>query len=172
MKRSTVILLVEISAVYFAVLIVFRGFLPGEVNVPYYFLVVPLLVVVIALAVDLSGRATNPSDTMKRTSPPRKLGRGIETLTKQIKTGATSSEQYYETILLNRLRDVIAEKVSLETGREIERTKETLTNKLEGPSLLHDRELYTLLYRGAPPTGPRRLADLDRTVNLIEAWKP
>jgi len=172
LKRSTVILLAEISAVYFAVLVVFRGFLPGDANVPYYFLVVPLLVVVVALAVDLTGRATNPSDTMKRTSPPRKLGRGIETLTKQIKVGETSSKQYYETILLNRLRDVMVEKVSLETGMEIDRTKEILMNKLQGPSLLHDRVLYTLLYSGAPPTGPRRLADLDKTVKLIEAWKP
>src|SRR5881296_570595 len=92
----------------------------------------------VALAVDLTGRATNPSDKMKRISPPRKLGRGIETLTKQIKVGETSSKQYYETILLNRLRDVMVEKVSLETGMEIDRTKEILMNKLQGPSLLHD----------------------------------
>ena len=172
MKRSTIILLIEASALYFAVLIVFRGFLPGSFNVPIYFLVPPFLVVVIALAVDLSGRATKPSKTMRKTRPPRKLGRGIERLTKQIDVGTSASGAYYETVLLSRLRDLLIEKISLETGMDRERTRETLKNKFLGPALLHDRELYALLYSGALPAGPRRLVDLEQTVKLIEAWKP
>lgn len=172
MKQSTTILLVEVSALYFAVLIVSRGFLPGNFNIPIYFLVLPFLVVVVALAIDLTGRVTMPSETREKTRVPRKLGRGIERLTKQVEVGTSASRGYYETVLMSRLREVLVEKVALETGMDKERTRETLKNKLLGPSLLRDHELYALLYIRAPPAGPGRLADLERTVKLIEAWKP
>ena len=172
MKRSTIILLVEVSALYFALLIVSRGFLPGSFNIPIYFLVLPFLVVVVILAIDLTGRVTVPTETRKKTRAPRKIGRGIERLTKQVEVGTSASGGYYETVLTSRLRDALVEKVALETEMDKDRTRETLKNKLLGPSLLRDPELYALLYSGSPPSGPGRLTDLERTVKLIEAWKP
>ena len=141
-------------------------------NVPVYFLILPFLVIVLALAIDLSGRVTTPSETIRRSAPPRKLGRGIERLTRQVEVGTSASKGYYETVLGSKLREILIEKVALETGMDRERTRDVLKNKLLGPSLLHDKELYALLYSGTPAPGPGRLAALERTVKLIEAWKP
>jgi len=172
LKRSTIILLGEVSVLYFAVLIFARGFLPETLVVPTYFLILPFVVIVLALAIDLTGRVTTPSETVRNRPPPRKLGRGIERLTRQVEVGTSASKGYYETVLLSRLREILVEKVALESGMDRERTREVLKNKLLGPSVLRDRELYVLLYSGAPAPGPGRFADLERTVKLIEAWKP
>ncbi len=172
MKRSTIILLGEISAVYFAVLILARGFLPESATVPIYFLVLPFVVIVLALAVDLAGRATTPTDTVRKAPPPRRLGRGIERLAKQVEVGTSASKGYYETVLRSRLRKILVEKVALETGMENDRAREVLKSGLLGPGLLRDPELYALLYSAAPAPGQERIAYLERTVKLIEAWKP
>ncbi len=172
MKRSTIILLGEISAIYFAVLVLARGFLPENANIPIYFLVLPFVVIVLTLAVDLAGRVTTPTETVKKPPAPRKLGRGIERLTKQVEVGASASKGYYETVLRSRLREILVEKVALETGTENDRAREVLKNKSFGPRLLRNTELYALLYSGAPAPGPERIANLERTVKLIEAWKP
>jgi len=172
LKRSTVILLGEISAIYFAVLIIARGFLSETAKVPIYFLVLPLVIIVLALGVDLAGRVTTPSETVRRAPPPRKLGRGIERLTKQLEVGASASTGYYDTVLRSRLREILVEKVALETGVERSRASQVLKNRSLGPRLLQNPELYLLLYSGAAAPGPGRIANLERTVKLIEAWKP
>jgi hypothetical protein len=172
LKRSTIILLGEVSVLYFAILTIARGLFPANLNVPIYFLILPFAVIVLALAIDLSGRVTTPIETVRKRRPPRKLGRGIERLTRQVEVGISASKEYYETVLRSRLREILVEKVALESGMDRERTREVLKNKLLGPSALHDGELYLLLYSGTPAPRTDRLADLERTVKLIEAWKP
>ena len=172
MKRTTIILLGEVSALYFALLILARGFLPESSSVPIYFLVLPFVVIVLALAVDLTGRVTTPSETTNRKPLPRKLGRGIERLTKQVEVGTSASKGYYETVLRSRLREILVEKVALETGMDKNRAREVLKNRLLGQGILRNPELYALLYSGAPPPGPGRIKNLERTVKLIEGWKP
>ncbi len=168
MKRSTIILLSEFSILYFAILVFARGILP----IPVYSLILPFVVIVLALAIDLTGRVTTPTRTVRRMPLPRKLGRGIERLTRQVEVGTSASKGYYETVLQSRLREILVEKVALETGMDKDRAREVLKNRLLGPSILRDAELYALLYSGAPAPGRGRLADLERTVKLIEAWKP
>ncbi len=153
-------------------LVLARGFLTESSDVHIYFLVFPFVVIVLALAVDLAGRVTTPTETARKAPPPRKLGRGIERLTKQVEVGISASKGYYETVLRTRLREILVEKVALETGMENDAAKEVLKNRSLGPRLLRDPELYALLYSGAPAPGPERIANLERTVKLIEAWKP
>ena len=172
MKRSTVQLIVTVSALYFAVLFLARSLLPGDFKIPLYFLAAPLLLVVLVLASDLSGRATVPTKPGLRRSPRRKLGWDVEQLTRQIDVGVGASSHYYDTVLLARLREILLEKVSLETGMEKNLIQEMLKNKTLGPGLLGDGELYTLLYSGAPARGPERVKTLERLVGLVEAWKP
>ncbi len=172
MKRSTIRLLVLLSALYFAVLFLARGFVPSSIPFPLYFLVAPLLMVVLFLVSDLSARATVPSDTPMKPKSERKLAWDVQRLTRQIEVGSRASGEYYNSVLLERLRGVLVEKVCLETGMERERVKNVLKNKILGPALLRDRELYRLLYTGAPVPGPGRTRLLEEALAGIEAWKP
>jgi len=164
-------LVVVVSAVYFGMLLTSQTLLPREFNVPLYLLVVPLLMVVLVLVRELSGSATVPAETMERGSKRKRLGWKVQQLTRQIEVGGRASGEYYDTVLLARLREILVEKVSLETGMEMARVKETLRNKVLGPSMLRERELYTILYSPAAGPGPERVRDLARAVGLIEAWK-
>jgi len=172
LKRSSVILLVEISAVYFLVLVVARSFLPNTSDVPLYFLALPMVLVVLGLVVDLSGRTTKATITELKRQPRRKVGREVGRLTRQVEVGTLASPEYYQKVILGRLRDVLVERVSLETGIEKEKARDILINGYLGPEFLHDSELYRLLYSGTATAGLRRIADLEKALALIEAWKP
>ena len=172
MKQSTTRLLAVLSAIYFLVLFLVRGFVPSAGSLPLYLLAAPLLVVVLTLVSDLAGRATVPSGALARPKIGRKLGWDVQRLTRQIEVGSRASGEYYNTVLLGRLREVLVEKVCLETGIERERVKYVLKNKILGPALLRNTELYRLLYTGVPVPGPGRVRLLEEALAGIEAWKP
>jgi hypothetical protein len=71
-----------------------------------------------------------------------------------------------------QMRDILVEKVSLETGIDEKQVKGALANKNLGPGLLKNVELYRLLYSGTPPPGSERVRLLEKAVSMIEAWKP
>ena len=172
MKRSTVELVLVVSALYFALLFIFRGLLPAESSLPAYLLALPLLLVVLVLAGDLSGRASVPTEPKLRVVEGRRLDRRVKQLTQQIEVGARSSKSYYETVVLTKLRDLLVEKVSLETGMERSLVQEILKDQTRGPVLLGSMELYRLLYSGAPAPGPGRVKLLERIAGMVEEWKP
>ncbi len=124
------------------------------------------------MVTDLAGRATVPSDVLVKPRAGRKLGWDVQRLTRQIEVGSHASGEYYNLVLLERLRGVLVEKVCLETGMERERVKDVLKNKILGPAMLRNRELYRLLYTGAPVPGPGRVKLLEEAMAGIEAWKP
>ncbi len=171
MKRSTVELVAIVSSSYFAIIILSQSLIPREFNAPLYFLLAPLFLVVLILAKDLASRATLPSETPRRTRTGRRLGWKVQQLARQIEVGVTASGEYYEAVLLGRMREVLVEKVCLETGMEKERVRETLANKVLGPGLLRDRELYKVLYGHAPARGPERVNALEKAARLVENWR-
>jgi len=73
--------------------------------------------------------------------------------------------------VLDRLREALVEKVSLETGMDKKDVKRILTNRQEAGTILRDPELLRLLYTEAPKKGNERLTMLRETVDHIEAWK-
>jgi hypothetical protein len=81
------------------------------------------------------------------------------------------SHAYFESILLNRLRDILVEKISLETGIEKEKVRRQLADRVMGPALVRDRPLYRLLYSSTPPVGATRVKMLREAIDGIEAWK-
>jgi len=128
--------------------------------------------VVLLLLNDLTARATLPSERKPRGVAQRRLARRVHQLTQQIEVGAKSSRSYYDTVMMARMREILVEKVSLETGIEENQVKVTLSNKNLGTALLKNIELYRLLYSGTPPPGPERVKLLEKAANMIEAWKP
>jgi len=95
----------------------------------------------------------------------------VQFLSRQIEVAAGASQAYFETILLNRLRDVMIERVSLETGMEKEIVKRELADGRLGPALVRDPVLYSLLYDSRPLKGSARIEMLRETTVRIEAWK-
>jgi hypothetical protein len=172
LKRSTVKLVATASGLYFALFLIVRSLLPPSVSLPLYFLAAPLIMVVLVLVNDLSARATLPSELKPRGRGQKRLARQVQQLAQQIEVGARSSRSYYETVVIARMRDILVEKVSLETGIDEKEVKSTLANENLGPGLLNNVELYRLLYSGTPSPGPERVRLLEKAVNMIDAWKP
>lgn len=160
-----------ISGIYVLLLFFFRSLVPETLSPTVSLLALPLIILALAVAVDLSDRATRPARTKVRGVPKRLRARDVQFLTRQIEVAAKASPGYFDTILRVRLRDLLTEKVSLETGMERESVKRVLADRNIGPRLLRDSELYKLLYY-SPPRGPEaRLQLLREIINRIEGWK-
>lgn len=171
MKRSTLKLLAVAGLVYIGFLIFIRGFLSPEFTAPIPFLVIPLVLLVLILINDLASRAMVPSKIPAPKPSGKFLGREVESLTRQVEVAFRASPDYFETVLLNRLRESLVEKVSLETGMAKDRVREVLVDGRLGPNLLGDQLLHRLLYSTPLPNGQTRLKMLRETIALIEAWK-
>ena len=171
MKRRTVKLLALASAVYVLLLVLLRSIVPEALTSTVTLLALPLVLLALILAVDLSDRATIPSGTMTREDPRRLRARDVLYLTRQVEVAAKASSAYFENILRGRLRDLLVEKVSLETGIQSESVKHALADHDLGPQLLKDLEFYKLLYYPPPREARARLQMLQEIVNRIESWK-
>ena len=171
MKRSTISLIIIGAGLYFAVVFFVRGYLPSDYSPPAYFLVAPLAALVLVLVADLASRATVPSQSPVKKAQRRLLSREVQFLTDQIETSTRASPEYYDKILRGRLRGILTDKVSLETGIDRERTKNILENPALGPGLLRDRQLYDLLYSRTSTRGHNRVKMIEETVARVEAWR-
>lgn len=171
MKRTSLKLVALASGMYYATLVAALSFSPGNFNPPLFLLAGPLLVLVFVLVSDLSYWATRPTEAYAKNPPIRKLAREVHEVAKQVEVASKASPEYFERVLLARLRSILVEKVSLETGIERERVSEVLSNAALGPGLLKDDQLYMLLYRPPPGRGPARVRMLEDAVERIEAWK-
>jgi hypothetical protein len=159
------------SGVYVLFLVFLRGFIPETTTPPITLLALPLIMLALILVSDLSFRATAPSKTPVQTRLRRLQARDVQYLSRQVEVASKGSQAYFESILLSRLRDILVEKVSLETGIEKENVKHELADRVKGPGLVGNGPLYALLYSSTPPKGAMRVRMLREAINAIEAWK-
>jgi hypothetical protein len=159
------------SAVYLFLLILLRSVIPEALTSTVTLLAFPLILLAMILAVDLSDRATLPSETFADQRARILRARDVRFLTRQVGVAAKASPAYFENILRGRLRDLLAEKVSLETGLEKDVVKRTLADERLGPRLLRDPRTYALLYYAPPPRAEERVRMLREIIDRIEAWK-
>ncbi len=159
------------STVYLFLLLIFRIVIPEALTSSVTLLALPLVLFAMILAVDLADRATLPSETLHQESPRVLRARDVQSLTRQVGVAAKASPAYFENILRNRLRDLLVEKVSLETGMEKEEVKKALSDDKLGPRLLRDPRTYALLYYNPPPRAEQRLQMLREIIDRIEGWK-
>ncbi len=171
MKRRTAKLLAFASIVYIGFLIFVRGFLPQDLSLPIPFLVVPLGLLVIILVGDLASRVTVPFNVPVPKPSKRFLGGDLRNLTRQVEVGSRASPSFFENVVLNRLRESLEEKVSLETGIEREKVRKIFADERLALGLLRENTLYRLLYSAPPPKGRARLKMLREAIGRIEAWK-
>ena len=98
--------------------------------------------------------------------------RDVQSLTRQLEVASSASPAYFETIIRVRLRGLLVEKVSLETGVERETVKKALTDRIQGMRLLKDQRMYELLYYHLTLSPESRLRMLREVIERIEAWRP
>jgi hypothetical protein len=171
LKRGTLRLLALASVLYLGFLFFLRNTLPENVTPSLPLLAAPLILVVLILSSDLFYRATIPSSKLAKNERRRIRARDVQFLTEQVAVGVGASASYFDSIILSRLREILDERVSLETGLEKKTVKQMLDNNLEGIRLLKDQDLYMLLYEKPPVKGKARLKMLTETIERMEAWK-
>ena len=171
MKRSTLTLLAVASGFYLLLLIVLRSIIPETLAPTLTLLALPLVVLAVILSLNLSDRSTAPSESKARETPRRILAKDVQSLTRQVEVAGSSSPGYFDTVLRKRLRDLLIEKVSLETGMERESVRRTLADNRQGPRLLGDLSLYQLLYYPPARKSEARLQMLRETIERLESWK-
>ena len=170
MKRSTLTFLVVASGFYLLLIALVRGLLPDSVISTLPLLALPLVLLALILTINLSDRSIAPLDPTPRESSRRLRERDIKSLTRQVTVAANSSPAYFETILRSRLRDLLAEKVSLETGIPKDSVVKILADEIRGPQLLKDSKTYALLYYPPPRSPGSRLEMLREIIDRIEGW--
>jgi hypothetical protein len=171
LRRGTLKLLVLASGVYVLFLVFLRSFVPETITPSITLLALPLIMLALILVSDLSYRATAPSKTPAQTRIRRFQARDVQYLSRQVEVASRGSQAYFESILLSRLRDILIEKVSLETGIEKDNVKQELVDAVKGPALVGNGPLYRLLYSSTTPKSAMRVKMLREAIDGIEAWK-
>lgn len=170
MKRSTLSLLFFASVFYFVALSLFRNIVPQSSLSTLPLLALPLLALAIIVALELRHRSVAPVELKKKQSAGRLRARDVRFLTRQLEVAGTASPSYFNTVIRSRLRDLLAEKVSLETGMEFGNVKTTLADPKLGPLLLKNSRTYALLYYPPPQGAATRLQMLREIIDSIEGW--
>jgi len=171
LTRSTLTRLAVASGFYILLLIVLRSILPETLAPTLPLLALPLVVLALILTLNLSDRSTSPSESKAQETPRRILAMDVQSLTRQVEVAGRSSPGYFDTVVRKRLRDLLVDKVSLETGMERESVRRTLADKTQGPLLLRDFALYQLLYYPPARKSGARLQMLRETIERLESWK-
>lgn len=167
---NTLRLLFWAAAAYALLLVVVRGIFPSE-SIPAVSLTgIPLIVVVVFIARDLSRKSTRSTVSETIRTAKGFQGSPVQFLSGQFKVAAGASNSYFENVVRGRLRELLTIKVALETGLENEAVRRLLSDPMQGPSLLRDESLYRILF-GPIPQGPAKMDMIGEAIDLIEAWK-
>ena len=149
-----------------------RSLIPENITPSIALLALPLIILAFIVVSNLSSQAVQPSKVLPKARSPRIRARDVQALSKQIEVGAKASPAYFDMVILVRLRELLAEKMSLETGVEKESTKTALADTRTGPRVIKDLELYKLLYYPQARRPQDRLKMIRTIIDHIEGWKP
>src|SRR2546426_8932878 len=170
--RKTLRLILLASIAYAAAVYLTRGLLANSIPTTLTFLVFPLGLLAILLYLDLHLRATVPSATQIHwKQSTRSLGHEVQLLTKRIEVATHSSADYYERIVLDRMKELMVEKASIETGVAVDDVRKILSDPRLARGFLKNDALYILLYTRSISRGKDRRNMLAKLTDLIEDWK-
>lgn len=160
------------SAVAYAVLLVLvDGLFPSEATSSLPVTGIPLIVITVIIARDLTKRSTEPSVRKMSIERPTMKGNPVQFFSGQIKVATNASESYFEDVIRSRLKELLVTKVSVETGLDPENVRQLLAKPRTGLQLLNDEALYAILYGPIPETSIRRIGLVSDAIDLIGAWK-
>jgi hypothetical protein len=160
------------SAVAYAILLVLaRGIFPSTAIPTVSLVGIPLIVIAVIISRDLARRATNPTAIRTTASLTGFKENPVGFMSGQIRVAASASNSYFDSVVRSRLKELLITKIGLETGLEKDTIRRALSDLKDGPKLLHDDELYRILYGSAPGTGPARIRNIEAAIDMIGAWK-
>ena len=168
---SAVRLLFWSAVVYALLLVLVRGVLPSESAPAISLTGIPLIVIVVMIARDLTRKSTSPTVRRAITTTVGFRGNPVQFLSGQFRVAANASNSYFENVVRARLRELLTTKVALEIGVENETVRRILLDPRDGPRLLEDETLYRMLYGPTPQGGLARLNLIGDAIDLIGAWK-
>ena len=168
---SAVRLLFWSAVVYALLLVLVRGVLPSESAPAISLTGIPLIVIVVIIARDLTRKSTSPTVRRAITTTVGFRGNPVQFLSGQFRVAANASNSYFENVVRARLRELLTTKVALEIGVENETVRRILLDPRDGPRLLEDETLYRMLYGPTPQGWLARLNLIGDAIDLIGAWK-
>ena len=168
---SAVRLLFWSAVVYTLLLVLVRGVLPSESAPAISLTGIPLIVIVVMIARDLTRKSTSPTVRRAITTTVGFRGNPVQFLSGQFRVAANASNSYFENVVRARLRELLTTKVALEIGVENETVRRILLDPRDGPRLLEDETLYRMLYGPTPQGWLARLNLIGDAIDLIGAWK-
>lgn len=168
---KTVWLLFWSAVAYGVLLVLVKGIFPEESTPTISLTGIPLIVIVVIIARELSRKSTSPTigRTVETTAGFR--GNPVQFLSGQFRVAAIASSSYFENVVRSRLRELLTAKVALETGLESDAVRRLLADPRQGPRLLEDDSLYRMLYGPTPRDGPARMILIGEAIDSIGAWK-
>ena len=156
---------------YTLLLVLVRGVLPSESAPAISLTGIPLIVIVVMIARDLTRKSTSPTVRRAITTTVGFRGNPVQFLSGQFRVAANASNSYFENVVRARLRELLTTKVALEIGVENETVRRILLDPRDGPRLLEDETLYRMLYGPTPQGWLARLNLIGDAIDLIGAWK-
>ena len=156
---------------YALLLVLVRGVLPSESAPAISLTGIPLIVIVVMIARDLTRKSTSPTVRRAITTTVGFRGNPVQFLSGQFRVAANASNSYFENVVRARLRELLTTKVALEIGVENETVRRILLDPRDGPRLLEDETLYRMLYGPTPQGWLARLNLIGDAIDLIGAWK-
>ena len=168
---SAVRLLFWSAVVYTLLLVLVRGVLPSESAPAISLTGIPLIVIVVMIARDLTRKSTSPTVIRAIATTAGFRGNPVQFLSGQFRVAVNASNLYFENVVRARLRELLTTKVALEIGVENETVRRILLDPRDGPRLLEDETLYRMLYGPTPQAGLARLNLIGDAIDLIGAWK-
>lgn len=159
------------AVAYGILLVVVRGAFPQDSSQTISLLGIPLLVVAFIIARDLTGRSTSPT-IVKKAPPATDLGNDpVAFLSSQIRVATAASDSYFDNVVRARLKELLIDKVALETGFDRETVKRWLPDRKLAQQVLHNEALYDALIGPVPAAGSEKMKTLNRAIDMIEEWK-
>ncbi len=159
------------AVAYGILLLLVIGAVPSEPTPSLSLAGIPLVVIAIILARDLARRSAVSTVTRTSGSYSGPKEDPVRFLSGQIRVAAIASDSYFENVIRARLKELLITKTTLETGLDRDAVRRALSDREQGPEVLHDTELYWLLYGPVPETGLARIDMVAKTVDMMGAWK-
>ena len=155
---------------YGTLLVLLRGALPEGPSQTISLLGIPLLIVAIIIARDLAGRSTNATSVKTESSKTSARDDPVAFLGNQIKVASAASDSYFDVVIRARLKDLLIDKVALETGLEKNIVKQSLFDKEQARQLLRNEALIDALNGPVPATGADKMKMINKAIEMIGAW--